>query len=68
VCVIYTRWGDDKKAKLSRARSNLTEESRTKEVVAMLNMECPLSKGHMIPIYFTDTMDIDDDLLAPTVE
>ena len=62
MCVIYTRWGNDKKAKLGRARGNLTEEGRTKEVVEMLNTECPLSKGHMIPVYFTDTLDIDDNL------
>ena len=68
VCVIYTRWGNYERAVKSRAKKNLTEESRTKEVIEMLNKECPHSKGHMIPIYFTDTEDMEDDMQAPTVE
>lgn len=58
MCVVYTRWGHDQARVIERKRSKLTEESRTNEVVAMLNEECPASKGKHIGVFFTNSFEI----------
>ena len=60
MCVVYTRWGSDKKSVATRQRFKLTEEGRTEEVRAMLNQECPLSKEYLVPVYFTDTVELEE--------
>ena len=58
VGVVYTRWGSDTKSVNTRKRFKLTEEGRTEEVRKMLNEECPLSKDYLVPVYFTDTVEL----------
>lgn len=57
--VAYTRWGHTAEQERNRKRSNLSEEGRRNEVIAMLNKECPASKGKTISVYFTDTFEME---------
>lgn len=59
--VAYTRWGNSEEQKRNRKRAKLTEESRRADVIAMLEEECPASKGKNIQVYFTDTYEVVED-------
>ena len=59
--VAYTRWGSGEAFVQRRKRAKLTEESRRAEVLAMLEEECPASKGKNVQVYFTDTYEVRED-------
>ena len=61
MCIVYTRWGSDESDIRKRMKQNppLTEEFKIKESHAFLLEEFGRDFPNL-PIYFTDTMEIED--------